>query len=200
MVGDFRLIRTFRLGKDGRLFPVNTAAAWTAGWNVASCGRGRSHTPPADGCRCGFYLYADPAYALDQPPARQVLAVCSARGLLAGSRGARAHEARIDAVWLGPRVCDRLALAAADQYPSVGIYRDLEEMLTAHPLSRREGFRSPRLGMVARRRLQMALLAFLAGVAVGGSLPATASPHLLLTAVCLTLLIAAAALSLRLRK
>ena len=34
-VGDVRMVRTFRIGPDGELFPVNFAQAWTDGWNSA---------------------------------------------------------------------------------------------------------------------------------------------------------------------
>jgi hypothetical protein len=61
-IGDVRMVRTFRVGPDGHLFPVNSARAWTDGWNHAACGRGLSHTPPDPDCRCGFYVYSDPAY------------------------------------------------------------------------------------------------------------------------------------------
>jgi hypothetical protein len=69
-VGDIHMVRTFRVGADGGLYPVNSATAWIDGWNTATCGRGRSHTPPAADCRCGFYVYSHPAYVLAQAPAR----------------------------------------------------------------------------------------------------------------------------------
>lgn len=63
-VGVVRAIRTFRIGHDGGLYPVNTATTWTLGWNVATCARGRAHTPPDPDCRCGFYVYFHPEYNL----------------------------------------------------------------------------------------------------------------------------------------
>lgn len=178
-VGDARMVRTFRVGADGRLFPVNTATAWTPGWNNATCGRGRSHTPPDPDCRCGFYVYADPAYALAQAPARQVMAVVAVHGAMeAGTRGARVHEAKIEAIWLGPRVSDELAAAVQGQYPTMLVYRDRAAMFADLPLTRLPGFKAPRLGEAARRWLRVYLLLFLAVTAVVGALPlhaATAS-------------------------
>src|SRR5664279_4200741 len=52
-VGDLRMVRTFRVGPDGELFPVNSAIAWTDGWNTATCIRGHDHRPPDADCRCG---------------------------------------------------------------------------------------------------------------------------------------------------
>lgn|GEM_PF-6331389 len=72
-VGDVRMVRTFRIGPAGQLYPVNSIDAWVDGWNTARCGRGKTHAPPGPNCRCGFYLYSDAAYALAQPPARQVM-------------------------------------------------------------------------------------------------------------------------------
>ena len=171
-IGDARMVRTFRIGCDGRLFPVNTATAWTPGWNTATCGRGRSHTPPAPGCRCGFYVYADPAYALAQAPARQVLAIIAVHGSIeAGSRGARVKEAKIEAIWLGSRVGDELAAAVQAEYPAILIYRDRTAMFADLPLTRLPGFKAPRLGEAARRWLRVYLLVFLAVTAVAGALP-----------------------------
>ena len=70
-VGDIRMVRTFRVGAEGGLYPVNSSTAWTEGWNTATCARGRDHTPPDPGCRCGFYVYAHPSYALAQAPAAE---------------------------------------------------------------------------------------------------------------------------------
>lgn len=39
-VGAMRLVRTVRIGQDGGLYPVNSAAVWADGWNEAVCGRG----------------------------------------------------------------------------------------------------------------------------------------------------------------
>src|SRR3954451_8461048 len=128
-VGDVRLTRTFRIGPNGELFPVNTADAWADGWNIATCRRGLTHTPPDPDCRCGFYLYSDPAYVLSQPPGRQVLAVVAVNGTMeAGSRGARVERARIEAIWLGRRVSDQLTAEVRARYRSVAVYWDRAAM------------------------------------------------------------------------
>jgi hypothetical protein len=171
-VGDARLVRTFRVGADGRLFPVNTATAWTTGWNHATCGRGRAHIPPDPDCRCGFYVYSDPAYTLAQPPARQVMAIVAVHGAMeAGTRGARVNEAKIEAIWLGPRVSSDLEAAIRAQYPAVLIYRNRATMFADLPLTQLPGFKAPRLGERARRWLRTYLLVFLAIAAVVGGLP-----------------------------
>lgn len=173
-VGDIRMVRTFRVGADGGLYPVNSATAWTTGWNTATCGRGRNHIPPDSDCRCGFYVYAHPSYALAQAPARQVMAIVAVHGALeAGTRGARAERARIEAVWLGTKVRNDLAAAVQRRYPSVLIYRDRSEMLIDLPLGTLTGFRKPRISERGRGLIRIALMLFLAVVAVIGVVPTT---------------------------
>jgi hypothetical protein len=173
-VGDIRMVRTFRVGADGGLYPVNSSTAWTEGWNTATCARGRDHTPPDPGCRCGFYVYAHPSYALAQAPARQVMAVVSVHGALeAGTRGARAEKARIEAVWLGDRVPDDLAGAVQQRYRSVLVCRDRAAMLADLPLGTLPGFREPRISERGRSLIRVALMVFLAVVAVVGVVPTT---------------------------
>ena len=146
-VGPVRLVRTFRVAADGGLYAVHNRTCWVDGWNVATCRKGRPHTPPAEGCSCGFYAYADPAYTRRQPTAGQVLAVVAAQGTLeAGSRGARIAQARVEALWLGPRVGEDLASRVRGRYPTVVVYRDRDAMFTDLPLTEVEGFRRPRLG------------------------------------------------------
>ena len=179
-VGEVRLVRTFRVGADGGLYPVNTAVAWQDGWNTAVCNRGRAHDPPADGCRCGFYAYADPVYAAEQPPARDVLAVIAADGTLeVGTRGARVGHARIAAVWFSRRVPAPLAALVRQRYPDVALYRQQAAMLAAHPLTGLAEFRQPRLSPAARRWARGARLLFVAAALVVGALPVgwiTATP------------------------
>lgn len=171
-VGDVRMVRTFRIGPGGQLYPVNSATAWSEGWNTAACNRDRPHRPPDAGCRCGFYLYSDPAYVLAQPPSRQVLAVVAVNGTMeAGSRGARVERARIEAIWLGRRVSDRLAAAVSARYRSVAVYRDRAAMYAEHPLTRLEFFQPARVGEQARRRLRAVMWTVLAAAAVIGCLP-----------------------------
>lgn len=132
-VGDVRMVRTFRIGPAGQLYPVNSIDAWADGWNTAACGR--VITPPGPNCRCGFYLYSDATYALAQPTARQVMAVVATHGAMEiGSRGARASRARVAALWLGPRVSDQLAQAVSERHPTVTVFCDrtaMDQLLAA---------------------------------------------------------------------
>jgi hypothetical protein len=172
-VGAIRAIRTFRIGHDGGLYPVNTATVWTPGWNVATCARGRAHTPPDPDCRCGFYVYFHPEYTLDQPPARQVLAIVEVRGVMEiGTRGARVPEARIIGLWLGPKVSDALAASVAARYGDVRLFRDRTELLRRLTLTPIEGTRSPGLSASSLAMLRRGLWAY-AVVATGvGLVPA----------------------------
>jgi hypothetical protein len=171
-VGDIRLVRTFRVGPDGELFPVNSATAWRDGWNNANCLRGFTHTPPDPDCRCGFYLYSAPAYVLAQAPARQVLAACAVNGALeAGTRGARVQRARVEALWLGRRVNPALADTVQRRYPSVQIYRDRGSFDGNYPLTKVDGFAAPRVGERARGWWRAITWCFLAAVAVLGCFP-----------------------------
>lgn len=171
-VGDVRMVRTFRIGPDGELFPVNSAEAWTDGWNTAICARGHPHAVPDPDCRCGFYAYSDPAYVLGQPPGRQVVAVVAANGPMeVGSRGARLGRARVEAVWVGPRVGEALAAALQRRYRWVRIFRSRTEMDAAYPLTRLAGQVSPRVREPARRRLRAVTWTYIAVVAAVGCLP-----------------------------
>jgi hypothetical protein len=171
-VGDVRMVRTFRIGRDGQLYPVNSATAWSDGWNTATCNRGHRHRPPDAQCRCGFYLYCNPAYVLAQPPSRQVIAVVAVNGTMeAGTRGARVERARIEAIWLGRRVSDALAIAVSARYRSVALYRDRSAMDAEHPLTQIEYFRPARVGEQARRHLRVVMWTLLAAAAVLGCVP-----------------------------
>lgn len=191
-VGAVRAIRTFRIGDDGGLYPVNTAEAWAPGWNQATCARGRAHTPPDPDCRCGFYVYFHPEYTLDQPPARQVLAVVEVRGVMEiGTRGGRVPEACIIGLWLGPKVSDTLASVVANRYRDVRIFRDRAELLEQFPLTPVEGARSPRLSTSTRTLARRALWTYAAVATALGLVPAegltrsTAGATALLTALVL---------------
>lgn len=175
-VGQVRLVRTFRVGADGGLYAVHNHTCWTDGWNTAACRKGRPHTPPAEGCACGFYAYADPAYTRRQPTAGQVLAVVAAQGTMeAGTRGARIGQARIEALWLGRRVSDELAARVRDRYPTVLIYRDRDAMFVDFPLTELAGFRRPRLAERWRWAGYTALAVLLSAAAVVGGLGGSAT-------------------------
>lgn len=174
-VGPVRLVRAFRVGNDGGLYAVHSPYRWEQGWNVASCRKRRGHAPPAEGCACGFYAYAHPAYARRQPSSGQVLAVVSAHGTMeAGSRGARLGLARIEAVWLGPRVREELAARVRRRYPRVLVYRDRAAMLADLPLTELDGFRRPRLPDGWRWIGYAALALLLVAAGIVGSLSSTA--------------------------
>lgn len=167
------MVRTFRVGPDGELFPVNSAEAWTEGWNTAVCSRGHDHAVPDQDCRCGFYAYCDPAYVLGQPPGRQVVAVVAANGPMeVGTRGARVQRARVVALWLGSRVTARLAAAVQRRYPSVRIYRNRTQMTACYPLTPLDGFTPPRVAEGVRRRLRALTWTYLTIAAAVGCLPA----------------------------
>lgn len=176
-VGDVRLVRTFRVGRDGGLYPVNCGRPWSDGWNHAACAKGRDHAAPADDCTCGFYAYGDVASATAQPPAGQVLAVVAAHGaMVAGTKGARVEHARVEAVWLGRRVGAALEQRMRDRYPTVLTYRNLRAMLTDLPPTHLPGFVRPRWTARHRRPVRLALgLLFLTGPAMTflpGAVPA----------------------------
>lgn len=165
---------------------------WTPGWNVATCARGRAHTPPDPDCRCGFYVYFHPDYTLDQPPARQVLAVVEVRGVMeAGTRGARVPEARIVGLWLGPKVSDELAASIADRYRDVRMFRSRDELLARFPLTPVAGTRAPRLKTSTQALLRRALWSYAAVATTIGLVPSDdltrsrAGATVLLTALAL---------------
>lgn len=177
-VGAVRAVRTFRIGHDGGLYPVNTSTVWAPGWNVATCARGRAHTPPDPDCRCGFYVYFHPEYTLDQPPARQVLAVVEVRGVMEiGTRGARVPEARIIGLWLGPKVSADLAATVAARYRDVQVFRDRGELLRHLPLTPVEGTRGPRLSAPTLTLLRRALWAYAVVAGGVGLVPANVLTH-----------------------
>jgi hypothetical protein len=60
-----------------------------------------------------------------------------------GTHGARSSHAQIEALWLADTVPDPLALAIADHYPGLRLYRDRDLMFAAHPLTTLPPFRRP---------------------------------------------------------
>lgn len=172
-VGEVRAIRTFRLGRDGGLYPLYEDRAWASGANTAACKRGREHVAPDPDCRCGFYAYGDLAWTVAQPPAARVLAVVALWGSLeVATRGVRAEHGRVQAVWLHRRVPDHLARAVQARYPDVEVLRDRDALLQRHPLTALEGYRGPRLAG-HRRQVASRLLAAVAPlVLLVGCLPA----------------------------
>jgi hypothetical protein len=171
-VGAVRMVRTFRVSADGGLYAVNTPARWQPGWNVARCGRGKTHAAPDARCRCGLYVYAHPAFTRQQPNASQVLAVVEVQGAMeVGTRGARVAQARIEALWLGPRVRGDLAAAVSHRYPSVTIYRDKLAMLACFPLTALSCFRPPRFAQRAHVAARLGLALLILAAVLAGAMP-----------------------------
>jgi len=203
-VGDVRMLRTFRVGTEGGLLPLNSAVAWLDGWNTATCSRGCGHTPPAVRCRCGFYGYWNPAGVTAHPAGRHLMAVVAAHGELeVGSCGARAQRARVEAIWLGPRVDEQLAQAVGRRYPTARVYRDRGQMLGDFPVPRMAGVPVPRLGETGLGRLRSGLWLFAALVALLGAVPSylgtgiPAGRTLWLTVLALAVVNLAGAMALR---
>ena len=98
VVGEVRALRTFRLGPDGRLFPLYDDRPWLPGKTRATCRRGHDHPAPARDCRCGYYAHGDLAWVGAQPPSRSVLAAVALWGQIeVASRGVRAASGRVEA-------------------------------------------------------------------------------------------------------
>lgn len=135
-VGEIRALRTFRLSEYGYLNPVGYAAAgpWRDGPNTARC-LAHGHTPPAPGCKCGFWAYGTYGAACDYAEARLLLAVVTCWGrVVPGTRGLRAQYARIEAVWLSGKIPRQLVQRLRLRYPSVTFYRSRRRMLRRnHP-------------------------------------------------------------------
>ena len=197
-VGEVRAVRTFRLGRDGGLYPLYEDRAWQPGSNTAGCKRGREHAAPDPDCRCGFYAYGDPIWTVAQPPAARVLAVVALWGALeVATRGVRAEHGRLQALWLHRRVPDHLVEAVRARYPDVEVLRDRDALLQRHRLTALEGYRSPRLAghprqVVSRLLTVLATLVVLTGCLPADQLIVNAAGAVLWTAavavVCITLI------------
>lgn len=146
-VGEIRALRTFRVGPGGVLYPLFSDAAWADGPNTARCLRPRQtgdpqadglppHAAPDPDCTCGFYAYGSEGAVGDYPHGRHVLAVVACWGrVIAGTRGVRAEQCRVEAVWLSDTVPEDLVDAVRARHPSVALYRDRAAMLAEHPLT-----------------------------------------------------------------
>lgn len=157
LVGAVRVLRTFRVSRDGRLLSTTTAGCtrdeaadgpyvWSAGDNVARCPRPDHVGPvPGSGCSCGFYGYADEGSLLrsDVPGCHDLMAVVAFTGrVIPARRGARGEHARIEALWLSRRARARnLAGPLQQRYPSTAVYTDRAAMLAEFPLARLSGQR-----------------------------------------------------------
>jgi hypothetical protein len=135
-VGQIRAVRTFRVGRDGGLYPLFSSDRWQDGANTARCLRedGPPHRSPDPDCTCGFYAYGAEQWVDEHPGSRHVLAVVSCWGrIIAGTRGVRVEHSRIEALWLSAAVPGELAGRVAARHPSVAVHRDRSRMLADHP-------------------------------------------------------------------
>jgi hypothetical protein len=143
-VGEIRALRSFRVGRGGRLYALFHDQQWTEGTNSARCEAPAfygsqplarpAHHPPEPDCGCGFYAYAFAPGDAETPYADNVLAAVTCWGrVIAGTRGIRAEHSRIEAVWLSEQVPADLVAKVAERYPSVAMYSDKAAMLTNHP-------------------------------------------------------------------
>lgn len=159
-----RAIRTFKISNTGHLSPVTRRPPWNAGVNTAQCHpvrllggptgrRGDEHQAPAPGCHCGFWglgsLQALRESGYDAQS--RVLAVISCHGtLIPAELGVRAQHARIEALWLSPRVDDHTRERVARAYPDAAMYASLDAMLREHDLTALPSYRLPRAPSRAR--------------------------------------------------
>jgi hypothetical protein len=95
-----------------------------------------SHAAPDPDWTCGLYAYANPAAAAEHPNSRHVLAVIACWDASSpGTRGLRAEHARIEAIWMSPKVPPNLAIQVAGRYPAVRTYDRPSVMFAEHPLT-----------------------------------------------------------------
>ncbi len=137
-VGEIRALRTFRVARDGQLYPLFGPTPWVSGINTATCrsphqDHDHSDVPTPD-CTCGFHAYGSVSAAAEEPRSEHVLAVVACWGpVIAGTRGIRAAHARIEALWLSSAVPAPLVGEVAALYRDASIYRDRAVMLEEHP-------------------------------------------------------------------
>ena len=190
-VGEIRALRSFRIGPGGGLHPLFSDPPWRDGANIASCrrqdggpmvrvlgtGAAPVHRAPDPDCTCGFYAYGTADAVDDYPHGRHVLAVIACWGrIIAGTRGLRAEQSRIEALWLSDAVPESLADLVRARYPSVVVYRDRARMLAEHPLTELDCYERP----AVRSRWREGGFAAAAVAAVGtGAVPAgwLGGPH-----------------------
>lgn len=145
-VGQIRALRTFRIGPDGALYPLFSNERWHDGPNAARCLRKDRppHPSPAPDCTCGFYAYGAEESVSDHPASRHVLAVVACWGrIIAGTRGLRAEQCRIEALWLSATVPADLASLIVRNHPTVAVYRDRSRMMADHPPTELDCYERP---------------------------------------------------------
>jgi hypothetical protein len=181
-VGEITAVRTFRIGPDSQLYPLFSDRPWIDGANTARCNRspasdelgdGQSHSVPYPECTCGFYAYGSPDAAGEYPHARYVLAVVACWGqVIAGTRGIRAGQARIEAIWFSADVPSELVASVTAGYPAVTVYTDQAEMLAAHPPTVLDCYELEPV-TAEKARVRLALRLAVAAALVIGALPRT---------------------------
>jgi hypothetical protein len=203
-VGEIRAVRSFRVGPDGTLYPLFSDQAWVDGTNTARCRvtpDDPDHGAPDPECTCGFYAYASARAADEYPHARHVLAVVACWGrVIAGSRGIRAEKARIEAIWMSPKVPEYLRRAVTARYSSAVVESDVDQLLADHPPSELSCYdpqppREPRARQIATR-LAVGVALF-SGVLPQQWLGGTRSAYLLWSAEVIALVTAAVIIRLR---
>ncbi len=197
-VGEIRAVRSFRIGVDGVLYPLFSDHGWADGANAARCRVTHGHPAhdvPDPECTCGFYAYASVRAADEYPHARHVLAVVACWGrVIAGTRGIRAEQARIEAIWMSPKVPAYLREAVARRYPSVSVEVDVDQLLAAHPPTVLDCYepQPPRESNATRLRLRLAVAAALVSSVVPQTwLGGTRNAYLLWATECAVFLAAA---------
>ena len=173
-VGQVRAVRTFRIGPQGRLYSLLTDTAWSHGTTTARCQppppeRPGLHTAPSPNCTCGLYCYAsDRVAAAEHPNSRHIVAVVTCWGrIIAGPHGIRAERARIEALWLSPKLPPNLVAQVVSRYPAVSTYERRSKMFAAHPPTTLACYESAatRGGAFTRMGLQVAVaIALVLGV------------------------------------
>jgi hypothetical protein len=197
-IGEIRAVRSFRIGADGMLYPLFSDQPWVDGANTARCRvtpDDVDHQVPDPECTCGFYAYASARAADEYPHARHVLAVVACwGGVIAGSRGVRAQKARIEAIWMSPKVPDYLRAAVARRYPSVAVEPDADALLAHHPPSELACYdpQPPRERPGRRLAMRVAVgAALISGLLPQDWLGGTRSAYLLWSAEVVALVLAA---------
>ena len=138
-VREIRAVRTFRIGPQGRLYALLGNTAWSHGTTTARCqppppDQPGLHAAPSPDCSCGLYCYASDVAAAEHPNSRHVVAVVTCWGrVIAGTRGIRAEHARIEALWMSPKVPPNLAARVVSRYPGASMYERRSTMFAAHP-------------------------------------------------------------------
>ncbi|PZS25206.1 MAG: hypothetical protein DLM58_22875 [Pseudonocardiales bacterium] len=176
-LGEIRALRSFRIGRDGRLYPLFSDTPWADGTNTAICrvpaashGVKERHQIVDPDCTCGFYAYADERAAAQYPNARHVLAVVACWGrVIAGTCGLRCEHARVEAIWMSPSVPCDLGAQVGERYPTAAIHVDRATMLDEYPPTQLDCYEQPTPD--AARRTRIGMRAAVSAALVLGLLP-----------------------------